>query len=157
MNNAPPVVFPVGRFVWGPWILLLLAFGGAMGLLFWQMQAHNDSILWVWTVWCCCALAALFAWRRERLTTGRLVWSGDTWWWRDAEGREFEIQIQVLADFGTALWVGFRTMPASAGFKTRFAWMDSREMPALWHGFRCAVYSRPIKKHKNLGSERVGD
>ena len=156
MNNAPPVVFPVGRFILGPMVLLFLALSSAVGLFFWQRQAEAGPTLWVWTGWCCCSLAAVFAWTQERLTKGSLVWSGDAWWWRDSAGRDFEIQIHLLADVDAAVWVSFQTIPASAGLKTRFAWMDSREMPALWHGFRCAVYSRPDKKHKNSTYVRGG-
>lgn len=149
MNNAPPVVFPVGRFLWSPRILLVLSLASATGVIFLQRQTDGGNNIWIWAVWGGCVLSAVFAWSSERRTEGRLVWGGETWWWHDSSGRESEIQIQVLLDVGSALWVSFQTIPAPSALKTRFVWMDSREMPASWHGFRCAVYSRTLKKYKN--------
>lgn len=53
MHNAPPVVYPVGRFAWGiacVWVLVLM---GALGLLCWQFlsQAVGALTWWAWSLW----------------------------------------------------------------------------------------------------------
>jgi hypothetical protein len=152
MHNAPPVVFPVGRFVWGRWILVLLALIGAFGLYFVQSLGGTASLPWAWAwasaLWAVLVMVSLFIYLKEWLTEGSLAWSGEAWCWRDARGHETGIQLVVLADVGSALWVAVR-MLNNAGWPTqRFAWMVGREMPQAWHGFRCAVYSRPRPERK---------
>ncbi len=157
MHNAPPVVYPVGRFVWGRWFLGSLALMGAFGLYFVQSLRVTDSLpwTWMWALWAVLVMVSVIICFKERLSEGSLAWSGESWCWRDTGGHEAGIQLVVLADFGSALWVAVR-MLNNAGWPTqRFAWMESREMPQAWHGFRCAVYSRP--RSERMMAERVVD
>ena len=158
MHNAPPVVYPVGRFVWGRWFLVSLAGVGALGLYFVQSLRGAASLpwAWVWALWALLVMVSVFLCVKERLPDGFMAWSGEAWCWRDAGGHEAGIQVVVLADFGSALWVAAR-MLNHAGWPTqRFAWMESREMPQAWHGFRCAVYCRP-RPERTKAERVVGD
>ena len=156
MHNAPPVVFPVGRFVWGRWMLVLLALIGALGLYFWQSLRHAAGLPWVWVLWTVLVMVAVFIWLKEWLTEGALAWSGEAWCWRDASGRETEIQLVVLLDRGSVLCVAVRMLNNARWPAQRFVWMAGREMPQAWHGFRCAVYSRP-KPEVKLAERVVGE
>lgn len=143
MHNAPPVVFPVGRFVWARRLLWVLALCGALGLVFWQANTNSFGVKWAWASWGICVLAATYASTSDILLGGYLVWTGEVWLWRDAKGREMEMQLRVLLDVGSALGLVLRCADAPWYFPQRFAWLEDRDMPQMWHGLRCAVYSRP--------------
>jgi hypothetical protein len=157
MQNAPPVVYPVGRFVWGRWFLVLLSVVGVLGLYFVQSLSVSASSAWtwVWALWAVLVMVSMIICLKERLPEGSLAWSGEAWCWRDARGHEAGIQLVVLADFGSALWVAVRMLNNAEWPTQRFAWMERREMPQAWHGFQCAVYSRP--RSQRMLSERVVD
>jgi hypothetical protein len=143
MHNAPPVVFPVGRFVWSPWVVALLMACSAWGLL-WGL-AHADIALqkWAWLGWGALVLLAIWVSTRDHWAHGFLVWTGDTWWWRDAQGRETETPLQVVVDMGFALGLALKPVGVRGCPRSRFVWLQRRHSPQLWHGFRCAVYARP--------------
>ena len=148
MHNAPPVVFPVGRFVWGRRVMLVLALCGALGLGFWQANANASGVQWAWASWGICVLAAMYASTKDTLAGGTLVWTGEVWLWRDAKGREMETQLRVLLDVGSALGLGLRPVEAPWRLSQRFVWLEGRDMPQMWHGLRCAVYSRSNVERK---------
>ena len=147
MLNAPPVAFPVGRFVWGRVAHFLLAMCGATGLLIWQVQANVSSIQsWVsWFFWCVCVVAALWWAPRQTLSDGRMFWSGESWFCISPEGHQQGIEVSVCLDLNSAL--GLFVQPVDESGQPQgpaaYAWMRERTMPSKWHGFRCAVYSRP--------------
>lgn len=147
MRNAPPVAYPVGRFVWCQVILGLLAASGAIGLIVWQVlaQVSLPLVLGAWLCWSTCALAALWWSPRQILQDGRLYWSGECWFWQSDAGQSQGIDVSVCFDPGEGMLLGVQKLDETgqpAGF-TDYAWLQARAMPSNWHGFRCAVYSRP--------------
>ncbi len=148
MHNAPPVVYPVGRFVWGSWIMGGLALVGLMGLVFWWVMASPGWLQAVvgGLVWSGSVAAAAVYWPSERSPEGRLVWSGEDWLWREASGTEIPVRVQVLLDAGRFMGLVYAGREAfdSRGQRPQFAVVCQAMMPSSWHGFRCAVYSRPI-------------
>ena len=81
MHNAPPVVYPVGRFVWGRWFLVSLAGVGALGLHFVQSLRGAASLpwAWVWALWALLVMVSVFLCVKERLPDGFMAWSGEAW------------------------------------------------------------------------------
>jgi hypothetical protein len=152
MHNAPPVAFPVGRFVWGRVALLTVASLGAMGLLMWQAHGHVAGmiVLWAWIFWGLCITGAAFWAPRQVLTQGRLSWSGEAWFWQPEAGSgHAECAAQGLAlsvglDLGASLLLFVRKLNVQGQGCGPWAcaWLSEDAMPAMWHGFRCAVYSQ---------------
>ncbi len=152
MQNAPPVVFPVGRFAWGwAWLALWSAMG-ALGLVAWQNMsaASNGRVVQAWLVWGVCLACALWSWPREQMQGGQLTWSGEQWYWRDAEGAETSLLIELLLDLGTDMWVRMRPDGPADWRAPRIVWLHRPQMPRNWHGLRCAVYSRPQTPDKPM-------
>jgi hypothetical protein len=151
MHNAPPVVYPVGRFVVGRWWLVALCLLSAAGLIVWQIQSQVTSFTW-WAAWICwggCGVSAAIWIPRQALTEGRLGWSGESWFWQadDASDQPFlDVNISVSLDTGQGLllWVQPLDEQGKAQGRLRSAWLQAGAMPSKWHGFRCAVYSRPM-------------
>lgn len=154
MHNAPPVAFPVGRFVWGRVAWFGAALLSAVGLVGWQVWAHTSSVhvMWAWVFWCVCVVASAVGSPRQSLSGGRLFWTGEAWFWQ-ADGANGQTELHSLtltvgldAGAGLLLWVrlledGYQTTPKKN--QLRYAWMQANMMPSKWHGFRCAVYSNP--------------
>jgi hypothetical protein len=150
MHNAPPVVYPVGRFAVGRFLLVAVAMLSALGLLSWQMQSLATGLkLWAaWGFWGACAGAALLWAPKQTLTGGRLGWSGEAWFWLDKADTAEQAQTVVVSvglDTGQALllWVRKVDEQGRAQGLMQSAWLQANAMPSKWHGFRCAVYSRP--------------
>lgn len=148
MHNAPPVVAPVGRFVWGRLIFAALMLAAVLAGLHWLQAAlpSADRVLisGVMTV-----LAWLLAWRswtQELLTCGQLVWSGEDWCWRSEAQDDTPVQVDCVLDWGGGMLLSLTRMegPGSAWPRARFASLTRQQIPRVWHGFRCAVYSRPV-------------
>ena len=150
MHNAPPVVYPVGRFAVGRMWLVLVCGLSAVGLLSWQMLTLTTGPkLWAaWVFWGSCAgFAAVWA-PRQALTDGRLGWSGQSWWWQadaDTADQVQAVAVSVGVDTGPGLllWVQPLDDQGRAQGRRLCAWLQAAAMPSKWHGFRCAVYSRP--------------
>jgi hypothetical protein len=148
MHNAPPVIYPVGRFVWGIPCIAVLALTGAVGLLCWQATSGAEGLtVWgAWAVWAVSSTLALSLEARESSAQGHLGWCGDGWSWRDGHMQERVVRLSLLLDGGRYMWVSYRMADA---FETHNAWpriaiVRQTDMPLAWHGFRCAVYSRPL-------------
>jgi hypothetical protein len=153
MHNAPPVAYPVGRFVWGRVLfggVLLLSAGG---LSAWQLQSQvSSAMVWfAWIFWLTCAVATAYGGPKEVLSNGHLFWSGEVWLWQsglDADAftkDDQDLNLTVGLDLGASMLILIQS-----GHETRqrrgprfFAWVSEQAMPSKWHGFRCAVYSRP--------------
>lgn len=157
MHNAPPVVFPVGRFVWGRTVMVLLALCGAVAL--WVGSAQADaSKFWVpWLGWCGLLVAALLVSRKDHWTSGWVVWTGEAWVWRDPQGQETETRMLVVLDLGAEIAVSLRPISAKWYEPQRFIWLTRKDQPTRWHALRCAVYSRtqPEQKPNAAADDRV--
>jgi hypothetical protein len=150
MHNAPPVFYPVGRFPLGPILLVAVCGLSAVGLISWQIQTlATSSMIWAaWWVWGSCALAAALWAPRQALVGGRLGWSGESWFWQanaDSAEQAKGVTVSVGLDSGQCLllWVQPLNEQGRAQGRLRSAWLQANTMPSKWHGFRCAVYSRP--------------
>lgn len=150
MHNAPPVFYPVGRFVWGRWLLIGLCVLSAAGIVHWQMQSlTTEPKVWsAWLFWCICTLSAALWGSRQILTEGQLGWSGESWYWRadgDAAGRTQSVAVSVGLDTGRGLLLWLQPLDEQDRSVGRLlsAWIEEGGMSSKWHGIRCAVYSRP--------------
>ncbi len=147
MHNAPPVVAPVGRFVWAVpiwtgWIVV-----GVAGWVIW-LQLALPSVARALTVTALMMLAWGFAWGcgiQEQLACGQLVWSGENWCWRNEGQDDMSVQLTKVVDWNSGMLVALKCQdePRVGWTRTRYAYLTRQEMPRQWHGFRCAVYSRP--------------
>ena len=162
MHNAPPVAYPVGRFVWGWPLFVGVLVISAAGLLSWQIQSQATGAL-VWSAWACwvvCASATAYGAPQQTLSEGFLLWNGQAWMWRSRLGAEVlpdedqGLHLTVGLDLGAAMLVLLRTGHATRRGRGRFfcAWVSAQTMPSKWHGFRCAVYSRPMAVKESNGS-----
>lgn len=153
MHNAPPVAFPVGRFVWGRVAWWAMACLGAVGLAVWQMLGHVSglTVLAAWIFWGLCVVGSAFWGPRQGLTDGRLFWSGERWFWQTKEGHglvegaEQGLALSVGLDWGAGLLLFVRTSDGlgQGHGPWAYTWLAESDMPSRWHGLRCAVYSRP--------------
>ncbi len=150
MYNAPPVVFPVGRFAWGRVWGVGAAALSAIGLLAWQWltQAHGMWMACMWGGWLMCLLGAAWWAPRQLWVSGCLVWSGEAWFWQAEPSQSGPLQpvsLSVGLDTGHSMLLWVRRLDAKAVRINPWgsAWLQEDAMPTKWHGFRCAVYSRP--------------
>lgn len=141
MQNAPPVVFPVGRFAYAHWILVILSVGSALALGIWQAMTLHVLQSGGWILWGVSVVIAFRIGPKECLGLGDLIWDGQAWHWRDARGHETPVDLKVLLDSGPGLGVMVRMPKSLHAWPHRFAWLRLRDKPSAWHGLRCAVYS----------------
>jgi hypothetical protein len=163
MHNAPPVAFPVGRFVWGRVLWLVAVTLSAAGLIGWQMQSQVDTSLvaCAWGLWLLCGVAAA-AWAyRQHASGGSLFWTGDAWFWQaehslSAQAQAVRLTVGLDTGSGLLLWLQNVDDQGRVMGPLSSAWLQADAMPSKWHGFRCAVYSRPrvhgVKKDPGFGS-----
>ena len=158
MHNAPPVVYPVGRFVWAACLVTGFALAGALGLVYWQtMTLHGwPQICIAWLVWCGSVVGAALRWHQEWSPQGLLVWSGEGWFLRDEAGAENPVFVRVLLDVQRFMVLAYagRESGGLREWRTQYAVLHQASMPSFWHGFRCAVYSRP--KDDSVSARRRG-
>lgn len=163
MLNASPVAFPVGRFVWGR-VLLMSAVGlSAAGLIGWQMQSQVTPwlVLCAWGIWLMSWLSVAVWAPRHRVAGGSLFWTGEAWFWQAEHAPSVQAQPVNLAvgldtGAGLLLWVRSVDDQGRVNGPLCSAWLQADAMPSKWHGFRCAVYSRPklnsVKKDMDFDS-----
>jgi len=147
MHNAPPVVAPVGRFVWAVPIWASGVVAGGAGWVIW-LQSALPSVERALTVAVPMVLAWCFAWRcgmQEQLSCGQLVWSGEDWCWCNEAQDDMPVQLTRVVDWNSGMLVALKCQgEARAGWRhIHYAYLTRQQMPRQWHGFRCAVYSRP--------------
>ena len=147
MRSAPPVVYPVGRFLWSwPVALLLLALLSAWIWQPWQMRMPREGFVW----WGSLALQGLLLlwlgvlYRRPVQQVRALRWDGEFWYGETAAGPSMPVVLQVHADLQNCLWLAVKTASSSSSERRASLWICARATakPAAWHGFRCAVYCR---------------
>lgn len=145
MHNAPPVAVPVGRFVWGHRIVLILALSSALvcgpaALRGWQSGSLVSCVL-IGIAWLMAAGGSWWAFRREFLAPGELSWDGADWWYRVHGGSAQQVSVRLRWDAGKTMLLGLRATE-SAGHLDRYIWLQARQAPQQWHALRCAVHGR---------------
>ena len=141
MRSAPPVLVPVGRFVWGPRVVagLALLTGLACGLMGWWYGITPVRAAVVAAVWGVCVGLSWLALQRETLPPGELAWDGQLWWYRDSRGVAKPVEVSLQWDAGRILLLRLQFRPTDP--VGRCAWLQASQMPMLWHGLRCAVHA----------------
>lgn len=141
MHSAPPVLVPVGRFVWGYRLAVLLAFLAIslFCLLAWCSGVALPGLLALIGTW---FLVTVLVWRiapLEVLPEGELGWDGEAWWFRGNGGTLEAVDVQVNWDAGRAMLLRVSAAQRRRPLD-RYAWLQASDMPLQWHGLRCAVH-----------------
>ena len=141
MRSAPPVLVPVGRFVWGPRWACLLAFAS---LVLCEVALATQGLgvqaqLLTGAVWLLACMTAGWFWWRERLLPGELAWDGQAWHYRVPGRSERAAQLELLWDAGAAMLLRLR-LAAPGPVKVHHLWLQADCMPQAWHNLRCAVH-----------------
>jgi hypothetical protein len=160
-HNAPPVVYPVGRFVWGRVAFVFVTVCSALGLVVWQTESEASRVWFVaWILWVACSLGTAVLGPRQTLTHGELVWTGEAWFWlcrgEDQRFQEQKVLLEKGFDTGSGLLLWVKLVDAQGVGQSclRGAWFCEAQLPSKWHGFRCAVYSRTgDKNHGMVGQD----
>lgn len=141
MRRAPPVLVPVGRFVWGPRIAWGLGFfSAAILVLSGGLSGMSVGRLCVVALgWGVAALVCARLMRHAFLPPGELAWDGQGWWYRSQGQPASAVQVATRWDAGRALLLAIRARDDSPA---RHAWLQAGHMPLQWHGLRCALYDR---------------
>lgn len=145
MRNAPPVMVPVGRFVWG-WYMAAALAALSMGVFVWAWlgtgasPAQGIAGLLVWVCAACLSWAQL---GRERLPPGELAWDGAAWRFEPQRGLAVQVEVAVVWDVQVALLLRVQSLNGDMT-GPRYAWLHDAQAPVLWHGCRCAVFGRDI-------------
>ena len=147
MHSAPPVLVPVGRFVWGARIHWALALSSA--LLFTTVGLISgialSQVAFALAIWCAACLLSHRWMASDTLPPGQLQWDGREWRFESAHNEPEAVDVHVLLDLGSAMLVSVRLTPAQGIIqRPRYAWLSASQLPAQWHGWRCAVYGRDI-------------
>jgi hypothetical protein len=149
MQNAPPVVYPVGHFFALRWLLLTLLLLSALWL--WRPyladRPHNSVQFWgtvaiqfflVWVTW--------RSLRQGKPVVRNLSWNGKGWTCERDDGLQSLPRVEVQLDGQRWLWLCLHPRPQDQGvvWGCGRRWVLARRSanPAAWHGFRCAVYCR---------------
>ena len=139
MRSAPPVVYPVGRFVWADRVWLVLAAVAVSGPVLW-IDGYGGWRAWAIVGTCLLALALSLDWRRaEVLRGGHLSWDGRSWHLLDSGlAQDIEVQVALCWDSGPGLLLKVR---ARHQRRVRYAWLSHLDEPQQWHGLRCAIHA----------------
>jgi len=143
MNSAPPVVFPVGRFVWSRRIATVLALGSAFPILvLLALQASvSASLLLMGVAWLLAVALSLWFCQREALTAGDLSWDGQSWWHSTHGGVARPVKLGLVWDGGRILLLSVRARGApTGGERLQFACLQAGHSSGSWHALRCAVH-----------------
>jgi hypothetical protein len=141
-------MYPVGRFLWGAAACVLLGLVGA-GLtvyLLLQQQMHLGFAYVSCIALLTAALALAKTWAGTALRRW-LLWDGHHWYWSDdAAGDVLRpvLHMQVQLDFQQAILLRMNSTRTEEGrpHLQEWVWLYKGFAPELWHGIRCAVYSR---------------
>lgn len=143
MRSAPPVLVPVGRFVWGANLAAALAAGTALVCSLAAAWYGIRAIL-MGGVWVLTAGTAWWFLRRELLPPGELSWDGQSWWYRADGDAAVAVTLALQWDAGQAMLLRLDGRGVGGLLLPRHAWLKASQMPAQWHGLRCAVHVRDI-------------
>jgi len=154
MNNAPSVVYPVGRCAFQGGLLVALGgVSGAVGLLFlaemdfrtlgvrgWLPGVAASALWLIWMTW------ALLSWRRS--PQGSLRWEpqrrvedgiNGAWSWTDRAGSEplTLTSVERVLDLQGCILLRL----SERGERPRWAWIERSSSPARWNDLRRALVS----------------
>ncbi len=142
MNEAPPVVYPVGRTRLLAWVL---AVGWALGalmlsliyFLYFPVDASRLKAIFMIAILLLTSAALMTWWRRQARRTIR--WDGERWQLgaEQVDVIDDSAWIEVVLDVQRALLLRYRS-----GARSVWLWAQASSDPARWHLFRCALYSR---------------
>jgi hypothetical protein len=126
---------------------MLAAGTGLLLLLTWQASAATPVRVMIGgLLWLVCLSASWYCLRREMVPTGLLGWDGEGWQLQQPGAQAMAVDVQVVWDLGSAMLIRVSASAADtapwAGH--RYSWLSAAQMPALWHGWRCAVHGRDI-------------
>ena len=147
MHSAPPVLVPVGRFLLGPRILMVLALSSALvlGSVGLTSGIAAPQAAFALAIWCATWLLSHRWMASDILPCGQLQWDGQKWHFESGHDEPEAVDVHVLLDLGSAMLVSVRLTPAQGILqRPQCAWLSARQLPAQWHGWRCAVYGRDI-------------
>ena len=147
MHSAPPALVPVGRFVWGPRIHKVLALSSALvlGSVGLTSGIAAPQAAFALAIWCAAWLLSYRWMASDILPPGQLHWDGQEWRFESGHDEPVVVDVHVLLDLGSAMLVSVRLTPAQGILqRPQCAWLSARQLPAQWHGWRCAVYGRDI-------------
>ncbi len=141
MRSAPPVLVPVGRFVWNPRVAagLALVSGLVCWLAGWWYGITTLRAAALGAVWGMSVGVAWLVLRRETLPPGELAWDGQSWWYRENLGVATPVTLALQWDAGRAMLLQLNFCQTDR--LARCAWLQASQMPAQWHGLRCAVHA----------------
>ena len=154
MQNAPSVVFPVGRCAFHGGLLLVLGMAiVAVGALFLAGLGGGTLGAWIWfpgvagaVAWLIWAAWAFLSWQRS--PRGSLRWEPQrgaeggapgTWSWIDRSAHE----PQALSDVERVLDLQGRVLlrVCGAGVGRQWVWVERSGAPAHWNDLRRALLS----------------
>ena len=145
MHSAPPVLVPVGRFVWGErlawWLALGTALGGVLTVVAGWQSAHAGRMVWIVIAWALAAVVGWWALRSEFLPPGELSWDGEAWWYRVNGDRAQAVRLALRWDAGRAMLLGLR-LDRPGLCMERYIWVAASQQALRWHALRCAVHAR---------------
>lgn len=145
MRSAPPVQVPVGRFVWGKGVAAALA-ALSMGTVVWAWTDSGVSLaqcLAALLVWVSVACLSWWQLGRQMLLPGDLAWDGGVWRHSPYAGVAVQVDLAVVWDVQVAMLVRVKAVHGEWQ-GSRYTWLHAVNAPALWHGWRCAVFGRDI-------------
>jgi hypothetical protein len=143
MRSAPPVLVPVGRFVWGGRLVLAWAALAALVCLttVWWLDLGFGRTVVMGVVWLLAAGLSCLAWRRECPAPGELSWDGEAWWYGVHGGDRRQVSVVLGWDAGRAMLLNVRDRQRHWPWG-QYIWLNADRMPQQWHGLRCAVHGR---------------
>ncbi len=140
---APAVQYPVGRSRGLTAFLTLAHLISLAVLVLWLIEgagADRTAMAPSLLIWCATAAIAARFW--SRLPVGDLIWDGEHWIFRRAEGASKD---EALGDVVMVQLDAQRCMALAfpAAHQTRWLFVERQCEPARWLDLRRAVYSRP--------------
>ena len=144
MHSAPPVLVPVGRFVWGTRIAAGLALITLLASLvwLWQSQADANQVAAVLLGWLAMAALSAAVLRWQAGAPGQLRWDGEAWWFEAAETASAAqtVAVQPVWDLGSAMCLRLQAQGVPWRARSAYVWLRAQDLPRAWHALRCAVH-----------------
>lgn len=140
--RAPAVQFPTsGSSVWLRAVLALGSLAGLSALAAWAYRGASAQpagiVVAAFALW---LLTSVIAWRfASALSTGLLIWDGQTWTLQGDQGVVLWDNLTVSVDLQRRMAVRLGADDGSC----RWIWLEQCQDSTRWSDLRRAVYSRP--------------